>query len=334
MKIIKTTVFQIVVLILVTFAEFAQAGFGQMSSFHNSEIDPSIKEEIQTINFSIISSINNNNPKHTYDLFVDEVKENGLDSIANLFKQIKPIVSENTFTAINDYHVKYRGLGKTNFPIPSETEPPFFTHVKCSSSEYYISILESSGSFRDFSLTFIYEKNNERWFLKVLHLGVVRVAGKNAIDWFREGEKLYEKDHFVPSALRFSMAMNVLRPAPFIQYKDEKDIKDLHEKNLKKLENHNFPILLDLDSNPQIYAVDPQFVKGNMYPLIKYITKFSIKDEENIRKEVNKIHPVVESIFPGISSYGNYVIYRAYDEKPSDPNKQYQVFGVVIDTGK
>ena len=334
MKMIKNFPLLIVVTILFVWPEFTQAGFGQMSSFHNSEIDSNIKEEIQSINSSIISSIINNNPEYTYNLLVEEGKKNGLDSIRNLYKQLKPVVKENNFTAINEYHVKYKGLGKTTFPIPSKTEPPFFTHVECSSSEYYVSIFESSGGFQDFALTFIYEKNNNKWLLKILHLGIMRVGGKNAIDWFQEGRRLYENDHFVPSALRLSIAMNLLRPAPFIQYQNEKDIKDLNAKNLKNIEKHKFPMPLDLDSKPLVYAIVPQFVKNELLPLVKYITKFPITDEVNIRDEVNKIHPIVDSIFPGISSYGKHVIYRAFDEIPSDPQKKYKVFGVIIDTAK
>lgn len=334
MKMKKNTPFFIVVIILFFWSGFAQAGLGQMSSFHNSEIDSNIKEEIQSLNSSILSSIINNNPEFTYGLLVEEGKKNGLDSISNLYKQLQPVIKENNFTAINEYHVKYKGLGKTTFPIPSKTEPPFYTHLECSNSEYYISIFESSGSFQNFALTFIYEKNNETWLLKILHLGLVRMGGKNAIDWFREGQKLYENDHFVPSALRLSIAMNLLRPAPFIQYKSEKDIKDLTAKNLKNIEKHKFPIPIDLDSKPLVYAVVPQFVKNDLLPLVKYITKFPITDDISIRDEVNKMHPILESIFPGISSYGKHVIYRAFDEIPSDPQKQYKVFGVTIDTAR
>ena len=197
----------------------------------------------------------------------------------------------------------------------------------------FVSIMESEGDFQDKLIAFVYEKSEKKWFLENFRIGNVHIAGKSTIDYFDEAKDMSDKGHYVPAIIRLSVANGLLRPAPFVQYEKEKEIKELINKCNSKINEHQFPMLLDLETKPSIYAISPQFVKNDLYPLIKYVTKISFQNEEELNSEVDSMLPVIEGLFPGISRYGDYVIFRTFDEPPTS-KKEYKVFGVAKKVSK
>lgn len=75
----------------------------------------------------------------------------------------------------------------------------------------------------------------------------------------------------------------------------------------------------------------PQFVKGDLLPLVKYLSSIPFEKETDLRKEAQGMLPELEKLFPGISSYSDHVVFKAFNEMPSDPQKQYASYGVVVE---
>lgn len=305
---------------------------GITTSEHNDEIDAGTRKQIHELNTQIIQSFKGDNLQFIYDLFSDEAKNSGLASLREFSRTYAKTISNNDFIHSHDYYVKYMGLGKTTFPVSSETKPKLFIHLNMSiKSPKFVSLLQSQGNFEDYILSFIYQKEKTEWKLQTCHLGIIRIANKGVMDWYSEAEGMYEKAHYLSALLRLSVAGQILRPAPFIQYEDDKKVKKLNDKCRSHLELIKFPHEVQLPTKPQVLSIAPQFVKGDLIPLVNYLSSIPFGKETELKSEAHNILPELKRLFPDISYYSDFVAFKAFNEMPSDPQKQYATYGVVVE---
>lgn len=297
-------------------------------SRHNDEIDEKIRDSIRILNEKIIQSIRNNEPFVMYNLFVEEIRSQGIDSIRNLYSQFAPEIKGETFELYNEYYVVSQNWWPVQFTVLSETvaDSEFYMHVNTASNNTYISLLKSKGEFKDFIFSFVYVKINNKWRLHIAYLGIFKIGGKTALEWFQDAQKLSEKGHNVPALLRLSIVNQFLRPAPFIQYAKEKEVVAFSNEIQAKInKKHKFPIhLSNIKNAPEIYYIEPQFVQTDLLPMIKYVTKIPLNNVSELQKEVDVITADLESIFPGMTKGISHIVYGAYPEPPTDPKKEYQ----------
>lgn len=327
---------KIVVLLLLTIPLLAllyALNFGGTTSFHNDEIRKDIRQEIHDLNERIIKSFRENKPEDLYDLLADENKEERFVSIKEVFQESNPAIAKSKFEFSQDYHVKYWCIGERLSSVPSRTDPLFFIHVTISNRGHkFVSLMETKGHFQDYLLYFEYEKSDGQWKLHALHGGIIRIANRTSVDWSNEAQQMYAKGHFLPAMIRLTVAGQFLRPTPLIQYEKEMEMVELQNKCRSQLKE--LPMPLQLETKPEIVGVAPQFVRSEIMPLVRYLSQIPLDNESGIRQEANSILPVMEVIFPGISSYSDHVVFKAFNEMPSDPKKLYKSYGVVVDTSK
>ena len=304
-------------------------------SRHNDEIKPKIRNNIHVLNTKIIESIGNNEPSIMYDLFVDEVKAEGIDNIKKLYSQFSPAIEGIIFEVYNEYYVVLQSWRAVQFTVQSETvaDGEFYMNLKTASNSTYIALLRSEGNFQDCIFSFVYVKVNRKWRLHKVHLGIFKIGGKTTTEWHQEAKELSEKGHNIPAFLRQSIANQILRPAPFIQYAQEKEITALFNDIQKKVyEKYKFPIQLSNVKNaPEIYYIEPQFVQMDLLPMIKYITKVPLDNVPELEEEVEAITAELESVFPGITKNVSHIAYKAFSEPPTDPKKTYQNYGLTVE---
>jgi len=322
-----------VILLIVLFSPVPNL-YSELSR-HNDEINTGIRNSVHVLNERIIESIRNNEPSVMYNLFIEEVKDQGIDNIRSLYSQFSPAIEGKTFELYNEYYVVSQNWRPVQFTVLSETvaDSEFYMHVNTASNSTYISLLKSEGDFKDFMLSFIYVEVNNKWRLHIAHLGIFKISGKTVLDWFQKAKELSEKGYNVPALLRLTVANQFLRPAPFIQYAKEKDIIALtSEIKANIYQKHKFPVqLLNVKNNPEIYYIEPQFVQMDLLPLIKYVTKIPLDKVSELQKEVDAITAELESIFPGITKGVSHVVYRAFSEPPTDPKRVYQSYGLTVE---
>ncbi len=329
-------VLDIVIFVILLIALFSPVTnlYSELSR-HNDEINTEIRNSVHILNERIIESIRNNEPSVMYNLFVEEVKDQGIDNIKSLYSQFSPAIEGKTFELYNEYYVVSQNWRPVQFTVLSETvaDSEFYMHVNTAGNNTYISLLKSEGDFKDLVLSFIYVKMNNQWRLHVSHLGIFKIAGKTAIEWFEEAKELSGKGYNIPALLRLSIANQFIKPAPFIQYAKEKDIIDLSNKIRTKInQKHKFPIQLsNVKNTPEVCYVEPQFVQMDLFPMIKYVTKIPLDKVSELQKEVDAITAELESIFPGITKGVSHIVYVAYSEPPTDPKREYQGYRLTAE---
>ena len=325
----------LVFLLLVLTPSISYAGVGTFLSTHNDEIDQELRDTIRAIANKVIESIKKNEPSVMLDLFMEEVRrQKDIESnTKKLYEQLREVVKEREFKQYNEYHVVLKKVGTFNPMIPSETEDRFTMLIQGKSNQLYVALLRSDGDLKDLLFSFIYMKEKDQWRLQTFHAGVIGVAGKTALEWFEEAKALSEKGYHMPVLLRLQIAASCLRPAPFIEYeKEEVIIALINEARGALGQRDTLSIRLpEVETEPEIYYIEPQFVQTELLPLIKYVTKIPLDDVPALQKEVDAITRELESLFPGITKGVSHVIYKAFSEPPTDPTKQYLSYGLTVE---
>lgn len=321
-------------LLTVTCGFPASANAAEISFRHNDKINNYLLKQINDINNNIVNNIANNKAHKMCDLLPVEKKEVFCEPLLKTSQNIAQLLSKYDFKKTNDYHVKYSGKGKKTFSLPSTNHQIYYIQGGfLKHGEKYIITMESSGNLTDYIIIIIYEKYNNIWKLNTIQVQNTSYGGKNIEDWYNNSYILYNNGHYYLAYLNILMTRKIVNSL-FIRYNIENKIAELYEKCQNEYNKYKFPLHIKSNSNPVIIDIIPQFIKNEMYPLIKYVTKFDLKNGEIIEHEVHEMLPYINELFPGLSSYGRYLIFRAYNEIPTGPERKYNVYGVVVDVRK
>jgi hypothetical protein len=124
-----------------------------------------------------------------------------------------------------------------------------------------------------------------------------------------------------------------LRPAPFIQYLNESEmvslVKDITSHVQKR---YAFPVdVKTANGTVPVVAIEPQFLKGAIVPLVKYVSRFPPEDAHaaELRAEAKSMTKDLERVFPGLTKDVECVAYRAFSEPPTKPGTRYVTYGVI-----
>jgi len=296
----------------------------------NEKINKDLRDKIHALNNSIIESIRNNEPSVMYDIFADEIKEQGIDKIKNLYSQFSQAIQEKKFRPYKEYYAVSHNWWPAQFVVLSDAVDNimFYMHVRTASNSVYISLLKSQGDVQELMFSFVYVKINRKWRLHAAHLGTFKIDGKNAVGWHREAMKWADKGYDIPAMIRLAVVSQLIKPAPFIQFaKEEEIIASLKKTRATINQRYKFPVRLShIKNTPEIYYIEPQFVQRDLLPKIKYVTRIPLDEVSELQEEVDSITVELESIFPGITKEVSHVVYEAFSKPPLDREKVYQCY--------
>lgn len=299
-------------------------------SISNEKINKDTRDTIHALNNSIIESIRNNEPSVMYDIFVDEIKEQGINKIKNLYSQFSQAIQGKTFRPYKEYYAVSQNWWPAQFVVLSNAldNIMFCMHVRTASNSVYISLLKSQGDVQELMFSFVYVKINRKWRLHIAHLSTFKIDGKTAIGWYQEAMKWADKGYDVPAMIRLAVVGQLIKPAPFIQFAKEKEIiASLKKTRATIKKRYKFPIRLShIKNTPEIYYIEPQFVQMDLLPKIKYVTKIPLDEVSELQEEVDSITVELESIFPGITKEVSHIVYEAFSKPPLDREKVYQCY--------
>ncbi len=305
--------------------------FGSVKVQFDDEIDKQTRSTIQALNHKILQSFKTNSPEVMYDIFTEKIKEQGIESIEKLYQSAATTIVRNEFHQNHEFLALHSGGGDKTAPISSNTQPEFLAYVTLISDiPKYVSIMESRNGLKDMSLFFIYEQIGDAWRLNTFQVGIGKFGGKTSVDWFHDAQQLHKEGHVLPAFLRLAIALKFLRPAPFIHYKAESDIREFESQCRIELEKHSYPITLNTKPVAKLISVGPHFHQGEVIPVAKYLSQIPLAKEEDIQAEAKTLVVHLATLFPGFSSHGQHVAFRAFNELPSEEQKSPPSFDVLI----
>ena len=234
-------------------------GIGANTSQHNNEISSNLRTEIHEFNNAILKYLSSGNTNELKNVNFDSTIKFG--DLERMRTQLAPLIATAKFSSLDDYYIQYAGVGKTTFPIPSETDTSFTITIELENrNPCFVSLVPTKGQFNDLMFTFVYFKIGDTWNLRTFRVGNYLTANRNAVQWYEVAKSMANSNHTIPALLRLQIATSsILRPAPFIQYDKEKEIIDFSKSLQEKFtQSHTFPLTLtEVSGRPTIYYIVP-----------------------------------------------------------------------------
>jgi len=329
----KKTFFVVSLLLVMLLTSCVSINTGAYLAKENEEIDSALRQQIATLNTQILGTIQKSDFDGLFAYFA-----NGVDDGAKLKQRLQgsfPSLVKSTagksFDTYREYYIKWQGKNNGPAVIVPQSDTDFRLSVDHASDEMYVFL----GVSRDFSqamLTMTYTKQNGSWRLYNSYVGSYKVANKTAPEWYQEASTQYDMGHLVPASFRAQHASKLLAPSPMAKYDFEAKIVAYAKKLQDEMRaTYTFPITASsVKGSPAIYYLDPQFVQNDIVPVVWYITSNPLDNEAALKDEANLMSPVVQDMFPGIADGVSNIVFKAFSEAPSDPNKKYNSFGTVV----
>ena len=327
MKILKAVILAISLLAPAHVTYCADAP--QATTQVDAEIPASTLSAIHRINDTLFQSMKDDKPSVMMNMFVAEGRaDKNLDaSVTETYKKLGDLAKGTTFSVLHEYLIDAKGKGPAAVTVPGDGENKFVIGVEAGKGPLFLSLLSSSGNFKDPILCFGYIETKEGWQLYTFHSGIYKVASKTALEWYQDARKMYEAGWDVPAMLWMPLVRSFIRPAPFIQYEKEKETQAFFkEGGAETAKKYRFPFKATwVKDMPMIYGLDTQFDKGSLVPVVIYVTKYNLNRGVPIQEEVDAITSKLDKVIPGITKCGGgEVAYRAFSAPPLDKDKDYK----------
>lgn len=309
-------------------------GLGYCLAKENEEIAPSLRQEIHELDEQIIDAIQKDKLDEFLGYFATGLpnEQKNRQQIIDNFPALAGAVKEKEFEEYQDYHCTCSGGGSTPCTVLPKTDYDFLISIERTGNEMFMSLLETQELQR-LLLSITYVKQHENWKVYQVYIGSFKIAEKNAVQWHEEALVYYNQGYLVPAMLRMQMSSVCLNPAPFLKYQKEGEIIELIEKAQAELKDeYSLPIhLSDIEGDPVIYYIKPKFVQQEIIPDICYVTSIKLEDINSLKEEANLMSPIVQHMFPGIDEGTTHILFTAFSEPPTDPNKKYAAYSTAVE---
>ncbi len=302
---------------------------------YDNEIDPTIRNQLHDIGNKINNGIENEDFSPLRRYFSQELLESDQFNLEEFTKQVSAYFNNNQISLMYEYYSLLKKSGSVNNAtiLPDERNRFIINQAYFDTNESYALFYKIDGGSSQL-LSYIYlNKYDDGWKVTNMHLGSYSIGNLNAPDLYLKMEESLESGK-IGSALFYGVAMlKVLRPVNNLQYKNESEYKGTIENIISDFQKENqFPI--EINQHMSIYYMDVNSVDGaSILPTIKYVT--DIKMNESYLKEL--IESNLDDIYrmlPGLKEEFTSILFQAFSEPPIDPNKTYNLFGTIIDTGR
>jgi hypothetical protein len=301
------------------FCESCEVGVHKFQG--QGKIDSSLRKKIQSLNESLVKSLNTNDEIALKSLMSDKLLEISGSQLGELSKQLSFIFQKNEFHIYDEYYVVNSNT-KTAQTIISGTsgDDDYKLRFKGICEENYVSLLVPKKNIQGFILAIIYGKYKNDWKINMLKVGRIEFDNKNSIEHLAEAEIHLNNDHLIDASNSIIIAGECLKPFPFWEYEQESKFDELRTRIDQQLqETYTLPMTIGrVSSLPQIYGVIPQGHPEGFFPLIKYLSKKDLSDTTSLKAENDQLHQIIDYVFKGIKENNKYIIYKAVNKIPDE----------------
>lgn len=331
------------VLLILVFSTFALAEV-EYKVLYSAEMKDDVRRPVEVLENKIFESLQKNDPTVMYNLYSTEAKkEHSLDDVKNGYESVRREMQNLTSQRFNDYYVTFNTEGKTvdlteltNVSIPPTPDENYLLALKLQPKPSYISLYRTTTGVTDYLVSFVWVKEDSGWKLLWFNVGLYKLMGKSGHDWYLIAKQWAEQGYNAPAMMNLAVSTMLMNPAPFFSYQEQFNAMSLVNTVQSNLvESVSFPLLFpQIKTKPQVYNVEPQLLREGLYPGIQYVTKVSLDDTAGLRKEAESLVPELELVFPGITKMASHVVFHAFAEPPTDPEKQYRAYTLTVEVKK
>ncbi|HWZ36481.1 MAG TPA: hypothetical protein VNW51_09995 [Mucilaginibacter sp.] len=288
----------------------------------NDEINSDTRAKIAELNKKLFNGITTDNVNAVRALLSpDLIKKNGseLDMVIDRCSKRYPA---KDFEILDEYLSS--GLKKSdNDTVRSArgNDNDYTIGFQAMNDEMYTSLLITKGLTVNGAILAVYGKYGNDWKINILQMGDYSIAGKNAVDYYKEAQALYSKGNLADATDMIIITSQLVSPAGnYFSYKNESDMRILFSKVVDEANaTFRLPIVISqVKTAPQIFQMSPQVVEEvghqGVFPLIKYKSGIKLTDTVALKAENQALQQSIGAIFKGIDQNNQYILYQAYNE--------------------
>ena len=298
----------------------------------NEEIELQLRQEINVIKDKLFEGIKNKDYDKVSKLLSPKLLELKNFDIKSFINQIFQLITQNEFLICDQYYSTIKKIGDeskaTVIPSLSVKNKLIINNLTFYGNESYNLFLKSTKPGWQYLFYLSLSKFDDDWKINIMHVGNYSISYLTAPKLYEIGKEARRKGRLT-SCVVYSWAINnFLRPAPYLQYIDEKKyiefMKSSYSDFNKKI---TFPFMI---GDKKIVGLQIQTTdKEGLIPTILYLTDKNLNNPA-VDAEAKQLKEEILKKFYGIDHDFAYMLLRAYNEMPSDPNKKYNVRGTVI----
>lgn len=308
------------------------AGIYQVATNVDDGIELELRQRILSIKRDLLVGLRTGDLEKVENILSPRLLNSKGFDIESFVSQISG-VAKNEFVVLNHYHSTLPlGIGfdhRVNIvPSLSDKELLRIKNLRFFGREAYNLFLESTNKGWQILLFLSLSKYGNDWKINTIHFGSYSISHLTAPKLHQLQKEAYENGRLT-SCMIYSWAMEkLLRPAPYLQFPDEKKYIDLMElvqsgSNRKVL----FPFTI---SDAEIIGMDVVTTDDEgLIPVVYYITQKEFGS--GITTEVRQMKDGIVAKLPGIEKDFDKMLVRAFREAPIDPEKQYENYAVVLE---
>lgn len=304
-----------------------------LATTSGDEIDQDVRAEARETGQAIVQALTSADPIGLQDHLSDELVSSEDFQLSEFVSQVHQLLQDVDLELVYEYHSRLSRSGTVNNAtiIPSDRNGPIINQAVFITDESYALFYTSGNPGAQFLLYVYLNKFGDRWQATNIHLGDFLIDNKAAPELFRAMGEFTDAGE-IGTALFYGIAASkVLRPVHNLQYRDEQRYRTTFQELIDDFEDRT-PFPIELAEDFVMFNLDITSVQeAPLLPTIRFVTDLPL-NESSLRALIEQHSESVYSLLPGIESEFDHILFQGYEQLPTDPNEQYNVFGVVIET--
>jgi hypothetical protein len=288
----------------------------------NEQIDESVSKTIKDLNDQLVKALVSNDINAIKSLMSPDLQSQVEMDLAKMSASLKDVFKSNKYQTIDAFHT----VGIKNAPTMEHSSKDrennnYAFKYKALSKDMYVSLLLPEVINNEIMVTAVYGKYENTWKLNILRFGQYSYYKKLAPSYLKLSEESYKQGNLIDAVNHIILAKQCMEPAnELFTYEKESAINAMHEKVMKDINaKYTFPLTVEkVPSKPQIIRLLPHITEEGYYPIVYYLTKYSLQDSVSLKAEYEGMRKEVGKMFQGIDTDKKYVYYWAFNEIPDD----------------
>ncbi len=292
--------------------------------YKNNEIESVEKEKIAVLNKQLISSLFKKDVVGVKKLLSDELLKKFNENAVELLGKVGSVMKNESFSTLDEYLIIHNQPNiSTVIPNDDRGDSSYSLSFQTINDEIYTSLLVIKTDNFDLLVTAIYGRYFGEWKLNVLNFGQFALFGKTAPEYFKLCKQNYSDSNYADLTINLRLLNECLLPSEnYFNYRILEDAKTFTDSVMNELNGKfTFPIVLKtISSKPELISFTVEILDEQPIPAILYKSNINLKDTVALKSEYFQIKNEASKLYKGVDKTNRTVLYRAYNQLPSDGN--------------
>ncbi len=296
----------------------------------NEAIPQDVRSQNNALNEKTIQAAKNKDFEAFRPLFCTEVLQQGEEAEQNL--QSAMILDD--LQQMDQYYIRFAKKDNTQLTFSKDVgNPEYLFNLWAAAEEVLVTFSTASSGIFTQVIIQVNVLEDGQWKLYRLITDDYAYHGMKAPEIYEEMLKMQQQNMTVVAGCYGSYLSQVLMPGGLMYYPNHNDMQKLAQTALKAAQEQ-FPepkMVETAKGNVEVMYINPVSTLAGLVCEIRYVTEISISDEAEQSELAYALEEVIDEVFPGLTTHFDGLYMQAFNERPSDPQKQYSAYTLYIE---